>query len=203
MDNNNKDQKDEQNIVVDDDILTSEEEAKILTLHSNKPHIDKSLEIKLHKVEDTNIFGLGGLAKLGALAGAALGVSHPLADFALDRRTGINPWVTINNISGKKSWVILSPAPITGISSVGVEKIGQVSFSSVGDYKCQQYSLANDSTHDFELDNSQIYYTVFFDCDGKWKTPFKNRRINTRKYNINLLERHVNDSIEVDFVPVI
>jgi len=61
--------------------------------------------------------------------------------------------------------------------------------------------LRNNKTDDYELDTSQIYYSVFFDCDGKWKTPFKNRKINTRKYNINLLERHVVDSIDSSEVP--
>jgi hypothetical protein len=133
----------------------------------------------------------------------ACAVSHPLAAFKFDRRIGLNPIVEVNNISGKKAWIILTPAPIMGISSVGVDKLGQIAFSNTGDYKCQQTALSNNSIRDFELDNSQIYYTVFFDCDGKWKTPFKDRKINTKKYNINLLERHVEDSIEVELLPII
>lgn len=128
--------------------------------------------------------------------------SKYVAKFSILRRLGLDPNVVVNNISGKKAWIILSPAPITSVSSVGIDQIGEITFSSTGDYKCQQSSLANNSSHDFELDNSQIYYTVFFDCDGKWKMPFKHRRLNTRKYNINLLERHVNDAIDCDFVPV-
>ena len=124
------------------------------------------------------------------------------AKFSILKCLGFNPNVTVNNISGKKSWIFLSPAPIVSVSSVGLDKVGQVSFASSGDYKCQQSSLSNNSSRDFELDNSQIYYTVFFDCDGKWKTPFKNRKINTKKYNINLLERHVNDAVDADFLPV-
>jgi hypothetical protein len=104
-------------------------------------------------------------------------------------------------MSGRKAWVILSPAPILSVSSVGVEKIGQVSFSSSGEYKCPQSAISDSSCREFELDNSEIYYTVFFNCGGKWKTPFKNRKINTRKYNINLLYRHVEESIDCDFVP--
>ena len=124
------------------------------------------------------------------------------AKFSLLRRVGINPSVLITNMSGRKAWVILSPAPILSISSVGVEKIGQISFSSSGEYKCQQSAISDKSCREFELDNSEIYYTVFFDCGkGKWKTPFKNRKINTRKYNINLLWRHVEESIDCDFVP--
>ena len=123
------------------------------------------------------------------------------AKFSLLRRVGLNPSVLITNMSGRKAWVILSPAPILSVSSVGVEKIGQVSFSSSGEYKCPQSAISDSSCREFELDNSEIYYTVFFNCGGKWKTPFKNRKINTRKYNINLLYRHVEESIDCDFVP--
>ena len=123
------------------------------------------------------------------------------AAFTFERRLGINPFVTINNISGKRAWVILAPAPITSVGSIGLEKVGNIAFSTQGEYKCQQFLLANNKSDDYELDNSQIYYSAFFEMDGKWKTPFKNRMINTRKYNINLLERHVVDSIDSDQVP--
>ena len=132
-------------------------------------------------------------------------LSHKLisgnAQVSILRRIGLSPSVSITNLSGYNAWVILSPAPITSLSSVGIEKIGQVSFSSSGEYKCQQSSLLNYSCREFELDNNEIYYTVFFNCDGKWKTPFKNRKINTRKYNINLLKKHIEESIDCDFVP--
>jgi hypothetical protein len=130
-----------------------------------------------------------------------MNASKTQAKFSLLRRIGLNPTVTITNISGHNAWVILSPAPILSVSSLGVEKVGQISFSSSGEYKCQQSAISNHNCREFELDNSEIYYTVFFNCGGKWKTPFKNRKINTRKYNINLLSRHIEESIDCDFVP--
>lgn len=123
-------------------------------------------------------------------------------DKSILKQLGLKKNVIVNNISGKKAWIILSPAPVKSISSVGIEKLGNISFSTEGDYKCQESAISDHSSRDFELDNSQIYYTVFFDCDGKWKTPYKNRKINTKKYNINLLERHVNDAIDYDFAPI-
>ena len=113
------------------------------------------------------------------------------ASFSAARRLGVSPFVTINNISGKNAWVVLSPGPINMISSIGIEKIGKVGFSHIGKYKCQQSVILNNTSSDFELDNSQIYYTVYFDCEGRWLAPFIDKRINTRKYNINLLKRHV------------
>jgi len=170
----------------EDDILTSDEQKRIDSLRGVNP-------------QSSGFLGaLGGL-NLGALVGA---VSNPAAEFNFGRIIGLNPVVKINNISGKKAWVILTPTPIMGISSIGIDSVGQIAFSSAGEYKCQQAALSHNSIRDFELDKQQIYYTVFFDCDGKWKTPFKDRKINTRKYNINLLERHVEDAIEVALLPI-
>jgi hypothetical protein len=165
----------------DDDILTEQEEEKINYLLATKyaPPVIQ--------------------AKCMAVAGMA---SFEPVKFTFGRGLGFNPHVTITNISGKNAWVILAPAPIISVESIGIDKIGNISFSTTGDYKCQQILLRNNKTDDYELDTSQIYYSVFFDCDGTWKTPFKNRKINTRKYNINLLERHVVDSIDSSEVPI-
>jgi len=167
---------------MDDDVLTPEEEQRIERL--------------TYESQNKGVFSMAAMPAMAAMSAA----SRELADFSFSRRLGINPVVTVHNISGCKAWVILAPAPILGVSSVGVERIGQISFSSSGDYKCQQASISDNSRIEFDLDNSQIYYSAFFQVGDKWKTPFKNRKINTRKYNINLLERHVADSVEV--VPV-
>jgi hypothetical protein len=169
----------------EDDILSPEEQSKIDSLRQpiTNPFINPAIA--------------SGLA-----AGLLGAVSQPIAEYKFGRRWGLDPVVKVNNISGKKAWIILTPAPIMSISSIGIDKLGQIAFTTTGDYKCQQSGLSNNSIRDFELDNSQVYYTVFFDCEGKWKTPFKDRKINTRKYDINLLERHVEDSIEIELVPV-
>ena len=173
----------------------SEEDVMMKCDNSMRELEDKLKEYQ-HKLIQAEI------AKSIAIQSVNIQKSTYEAKFSILRYLGFNPVVTVNNISGKKSWIFLSPAPIVSVSSVGLDKVGQISFASSGDYKCQQSSLSNNSSHEFELDNSHIYYTVFFDCDGKWKTPFKNRKINTKKYNINLLERHVNDAVDSDFLPV-
>ena len=169
----------------EDDVLTEHEEEKISYLLATKynPPI----------IHPKCVMG-------AQIAGIA---SMELAQFNVGRRLGINPFVTITNISGKRAWVVLSPAPIVSIGSVGIDNVANISFSTTGDYKCQQFLLPNHKTGDYELDTSQIYYTVFFDCDGIWKTPFKNRKINTRKYNINLLERHIENSIDSLSLPTL
>jgi len=166
----------------DDDVLTKQEEEQINRLLAIKRagHV-----IHARCAEPT----------------IASALSLEPAQFTFGRRLGLNPVVTVNNISGKNAWIILAPAPISSVSGIGIDNIASISLSTTGDYKCQQFLLRNNKSDDYELDTSQLYYTVFFDCDGKWKTPFKNRKINTRKYNINLLERHIADSIDSSEVP--
>jgi len=133
----------------EDDILSPEEQKKIYELRCVNTNYFAECKVKLP------IFNINAI--LGA-------VSQPDADFTFGRRIGLNRIVKVNNISGKKAWIILTPAPIMGISSIGIDKLGQIAFSTSGEYKCQQSGLSNNSIRDFELDNSQMYYTVFFDC---------------------------------------
>jgi hypothetical protein len=120
--------------------------------------------------------------------------------FSFLRYIGFNRTITINNISGKDAWIILSPAPIFTISSFSIDNVGGISFNNTGSYKCQQSPLKNDSARDFDLDNNQIYYSVFFNCEKGWKVHFKDIKINATKYDINLLERHVNESVDYEFI---
>jgi hypothetical protein len=202
--------KNNDDVLEEDDVLTVEEQKQIEILKVTNRKNNEASEKKVDIIPDISaISAISAIGAIGAInsrliAGALAGgiaTNTPPAEFSIGRRLGFCPVVTITNISDKKAWVILSPAPITSVSSVGLEKVGQVGFSSVGDYKCQQCAISSNNSREFDLDNSQIYYSVFFDCGAKWKTPFKNRKINTRKYDINLLQRHIDDAIDSDFVP--
>ena len=175
----------------DEDVLTEQEERLIHELQASKPKIQARCAEPLRSLFQAP---MAAAPIVGAL-------SLEPAHFTFERRLGLNPVVTVNNISGKNAWIVLAPAPIVSVGGIGVDNIANISLSTTGDYKCQQFLLRNNKSDDYDLDTSQLYYTVFFDCDGKWKTPFKNRKINTRKYNINLLERHVTDSIVSSEVP--
>jgi hypothetical protein len=48
--------------------------------------------------------------------------------------------------------------PIFSVSSFSLDKVGQIQFSSNGDYKCQQSPMLNNTARDFNLDNNQTYY---------------------------------------------
>jgi hypothetical protein len=122
-------------------------------------------------------------------------------EFSFVRRWGISPMVNVNNISGHKAWVMVSPTPMTRIQSLGIEKAGKVDFSMVGEYKCQQSPVLDHDTCTFTLDTSNIYYTVFFECGSAWKMLHDNMKLNTSKTDIHLVERHVLASVNSDFVP--
>jgi hypothetical protein len=126
-------------------------------------------------------------------------LSREAASFDPLRRIGISKVVTINNISGKNAWVILSPNPITSVSSIEIYKLGKITIETKGDYKPQHISIANNARGEYDLDNSLTYVSLFLNIDEKWKKVWLDRLFNTRKYNINILERHVNIAQDFKF----
>lgn len=116
------------------------------------------------------------------------------APFELQRRVGLNKVVTISNISGKTAYVILTPSKIKTIESVGIgakDVSFNISFTDEGEFLPQQIPILHNTSSEYDLDNSQFYYTLFLHIDNKWLQTWTNRKINGRKYNINILERHV------------
>lgn len=197
------------------EILTPEEQQKIQKvklafkseLEDEKDEKDDKSEIIAKvAVPNNNIFSaaVGGFGSFFSKILMDANCSNPAAqDQSVARQLGFKRKIIITNISGFKAWLILSPAPISGVSSIGITKLGQIDFSSVGgQIKCQQSPLLDNSSRKFDLDNNQIYYTVFFDCEGKWKVHFKDRKINAKHHDINLLERHILEAVDFDFAPI-
>jgi hypothetical protein len=152
----------------EEEVLTTQEEEKINYLReSNKNKMLAKATASMVSAYMTPATIVGGALSL-----------EPVR-FTFERRLGLNPVVTITNISGKNAWVILAPAPIASVGGIGIDNIANISLSTSGEYKCQQFLLRNNKSDEYDLDTSQLYYTVFFECDGTWKTPFKNRKINT------------------------
>ena len=193
----------------EDDILTNEEHQIIETIQKVsfvKPAEEEvKVEVEVKPWSIWSIFNdpVNIIDVAGALGG--VGTRH-IAPFDLTRRVGLNKVVTINNISGKNAYVILSPAPIKTIESgeLGVKDVTfNITFSDKGDYKPQQLSILNNTRSEYDLDNSQFYYTLFLHIDDKWKQVWENRRINGRKYDINILQRHVLAAIDKETLPKI
>ena len=130
------------------------------------------------------------------------------APFSVLRSIGLNKVVTINNISGKNAYVILTSAPIKNVKSLGLgagaagfEGTSNMEFEDQGEYKAQKLSIANNTRCEYDLDNSHFYCTLFLNIDDEWKKTWDNRRFNGRKFDINILERHVQVALEKDNIP--
>ena len=192
-----------------EEILTPEEQNQIKAvkeafkdqLEDPKPPIQAKIDIP-----NSYLFG-AALGSFGSMLSKILVDAHqsapPAQDQSIARQLGFKRKIIVTNISGKKAWLILSPGPIAGVSSIGINKLGQIDFTCVGgQIKCQQSPLLDGSSRKFDLDNNQIYYTVFFDCEGKWKVHFKDRKVNAKHHDINLLQRHILEAVDFDFAPV-
>ena len=190
-----------------EDILTTEEQQKI-------DSIQKVSLVQTKKDESTPVeqkhFSIWSVLNVNPIINpidiAGIAVTRQAAPFDIQRRVGINKVVTINNISGKNAYVILSPVCIKTVESVGLgvkEVSFSITFSDKGDYKPQQLSILNNTRSEYDLDNSQFYYTLFLHIDDKWKQVWENRRINGRKYDINILERHVSAANDKETLPKI
>jgi len=191
-----------------EDILTTEEQLKI-----------ESIQIqtftKPEQQNPFNMWSIFGFNKnkseiLDKNIYAALGANQTqrAALFDIRRALIIEKFVIINNISGKNAYVILTPAPIKTVNSVGlgagvagVDASINTGFENKGEYKIQKISIANDTSSRYELDNNDFYCTLFLNIDEHWKKIWDNRLFNGRKYDINILERHAKAALKKDNIP--
>jgi hypothetical protein len=187
----------EDNIDEDHKFLTIEEKEKIYSIEKvSFVNCEKVKEEKPKPFSFLNIFGLNLIPEY--IIG---GITRQAAPFDIQRRIGLNKIVTINNISGKTAYVILTPAPIKTIETIGIgvkEVSFNLHFSDEGEYKSQQIPILNNQRSEYDLDNSQFYCTVFLHIDEKWKKAWENRKFNGRKFDINILERHVTLANELE-----
>ena len=110
------------------------------------------------------------------------------------KRLRIKKTLLVENKSGKIAKVVITPCPIKTISLIGLEKLGQFSFTLSGDYLPQEMMINDKKTHTFDLDNSQIYYTTFFYGDKEWRLARKNIKHDSTKYNLVLYPEHANET---------
>lgn len=109
--------------------------------------------------------------------------------------------IKVYNHTKEKAFIILSPTPITSIASLNIEKVGGIGLNKTGEHKCTKSVLSPDSYRKFQLENSKVYYTVLFLVNGKWKMHTIDRVINSVYYNVQLLPRHIDESVEMEDVP--
>lgn len=181
-----------------EDTITDEEQQKIETIQKatfippvqEKP---KPFNIwSLFNFYSTEKPLINTLDLVGAVGGTQSDKPFDLQNFLyLDKS------VIINNISGKDAYVILTPCPITIVSSfsvsLGFSAINasvDASLDTKGEYKSQKVSILNDTSSRCSLDNTKFYCTLYINDGEHWKKSWDNRRFNGKKFNINILEKH-------------
>jgi hypothetical protein len=106
----------------------------------------------------------------------------------------------IKNISGRRAYVILSSYPIMHITKIKNNN-GYLDFSLDNKHEIKKKFILNNTICEIELYNSKdIYYSVLFEENGKWKLHFKDRKL-IETNSINLLEKHLEDSINLELIP--
>lgn len=191
-----------------EDILTPEEQQKIESIQDVSFITKKEQPIKKEEAKPFSIwsfFGINSIDVATALGGAK---TRQTPQFDIQRMVGLNKVVTINNISGKPAYVILTSSPIKTVSSFGLgtgilgpEVSANIAFEEKGEYKSQKLSIANNTRSEYELDNNKFYCTLFLYIDSQWKKSWDNRRFNGRRYDINILEKHVSAALNKNDIP--
>ena len=130
------------------------------------------------------------------------------APFNITRRVGIYKVVTINNISGKDAYIILTRDKIKNVKSLGIG-VGvagvdcnfNIEYENKEECKPQKLSITNNTRSEYELETSTFHCTLFFNIDGEWKKAWDNRRFNGKLFNINILEKHVKSALNKENIP--
>jgi hypothetical protein len=192
-----------------EDTLTTEEEQTLNSIQKISFCKKEEKEEKEEKPDILKPFGIWSVFNnLPDINIATKLQTRQAAPFSVLRSIGIDKVVTINNISGKNAYVILTSAPIKNVKSLGLgagaagfEGSSNMEFEDQGEYKAQKLSIANNTRCEYDLDNSHFYCTLFLNIDDEWKKTWDNRRFNGRKFDINILERHVQVALEKDNIP--
>jgi len=130
------------------------------------------------------------------------------APFTITRRVGIYKVVTINNISGKDAYIILTKDKIKNVKALGIGggAVGfdcnfNIEFENKEECKPQKLSITNNTRSEYELETSTFHCTLFFNIDGEWKKSWDNRRFNGKIFDINILEKHVTSALPKENIP--
>jgi len=191
-----------------EEILTAEEQVKIDSIEKVSFVQVEQEETKPEKKSFSfwSIFNFN--FNPSVVAGAIGGNSKKEAPFDFQRRFGLKKVVTINNISGTNAYVILTPAKVKNVKVLGlgagvggVNVSANLEFEDKGDHKAQKISIANNSRSEYDLDNSEFYCTLFLNVDNEWRKTWDNRKFDGKRFDINILERHVKASLEKENIP--
>jgi hypothetical protein len=182
-----------------EDTLTHEEQQKINSIQV----------VSLSKLKPFSVWNIFGVFKnVEPIVDASQKKTLQDAPFNITRRVGIYKVVTINNISGKDAYIILTTDKIKnvkalgiGVGAAGVECNFNIEFENNGEYNPQKLSITNNTRSEYELETTTFHCTLFFNIDGEWKKAWDNRRFNGKIFDINILEKHVKSALTKENIP--
>ena len=187
-----------------EDSLTHEEQQQIESIQLVKlvqPSIKEEKPFSLW-----NVFGM--FDNVTPIVEASRACTLQDAPFTITRRVGLYKVVTINNISGKDAYLILTTDKIKtvkalaiGGGAVGVDCNFSIEFENKEENQPQKISITNNTRSEYELETSKFHCTLFFNIDGVWKKSWDNRRFNGKMFDINILEKHVTSALKKENIP--
>jgi hypothetical protein len=126
---------------------------------------------------------------------------QPTKDTGLLHKIGIRRNIRINNSCNKKAYVIITPTPITSITTIGVEKLGNIQYEQHGEYKSEEMMILPGVEKFFELETSKIYISVLIEVeDCKWRQWRKNRLIDSKNIDYNISKDAIEECIDTSFL---
>jgi hypothetical protein len=125
----------------------------------------------------------------------------PTEDTGLLHRFGFRRNIRITNSCDRKAYVIVAPTPIRTVSTIGVEKLGNIEYEQHGEYKSEEMLILPGHTKYFELETAKIYVSVLIEVtDCNWKQWRKNRLINSSTEDYNITKYAINECFEESFL---
>ena len=122
-------------------------------------------------------------------------------DNSILHKIGFRRNIRIKNSSNKKSYVILTPTPITSITTIGVEKLGNIQYEQHGEYKSEEMMILPGLEKYFELETNKIYISVLIEIeDSQWRQWRKNRLIDSKSTDYNITEYAPQECIDTSFL---
>ena len=186
-----------------------DEEIEDTLTHEEQQKIDSIQVVSLNKNEKPfSLWNIFDIFKHAPIVEAPVKQTLQDAPFNITRRVGIYKVVTINNISGKDAYIILTRDKIKdvkavgiGVGAAGVECNFNIEFENKEEYNPQKLSITNNTRSEYELETTTFHCTLFFNIDGEWKKSWDNRRFNGKIFDINILEKHVKSALTKENIP--
>ena len=116
-------------------------------------------------------------------------------------RFGFRRNIRITNSCDRKAYVIITPTPIRSISTIGVEKLGNIEYEQHGEYKSEEMMILPGFEKYFELETNKIYISVLIEIEDKqWRQWRKNRLIDSKTTDYNITQYAPEECIDTSFL---